>query len=99
MKYSQNLIDNYEKIYNISKESYTYDGIFNQEQFINACIREAKYRYMDSHLYDYIAIDCCCSCNNWTVGDNRCECGNRRITLDYMITSDDDEVYIYPTAY
>jgi len=43
---------------------------------------------------DIVTIDCCDDCNEWTVGQHRCSCGNRRMYLQW----DEDCGFAYPCA-
>mgnify|MGYP001601983916 CR=1 FL=1 len=38
-----------------------------------------------------------CECSQWTAGDSRCSCGNRRITLESGRNG--KHIYFYPAAY
>jgi hypothetical protein len=42
-----------------------------------------------------------CDCNEWSYGDRRCSCGNRRCYLEYknVINLDDTELYSYVECY
>jgi len=55
----------------------------------------AKEKYTDGiEIY----IDCCDFCSSWTVGEHRCSCGNRRMSL--IIEGDSlNGFYAYPEAY
>lgn len=44
-----------------------------------------------------IEIDCCDECSHWTVGERRCSCGNRRISL--VIDGEFPNLYYYAEAF
>ena len=49
-------------------------------------------------------IKCCDYCSEWTYGDRRCSCGNRRMMLtsdsdDYRCHLDKSDIRVYPQPY
>lgn len=48
--------------------------------------KEYSIEWYDAHEGDEIEIDDnLCECAHWTIGENRCSCGNVRITLEDFI--------------
>ena len=51
------------------------------ETYIDAVRAEAAKRYVKSREGETLHIDFCDTCSEWTVGEARCSCGNRRVSL------------------
>ena len=58
-------------------------------------MKEYSEEWFDAHIGDEIEIDDnYCECASWTIGENRCSCGNRRIYLDDLF----GDGILYPMA-
>ena len=60
--------------------------------FANDVAREEAIAEYD----DEIEHSCCDSCNTWTKGEHRCDCGNRRMYWDY--SGNFENMTVYPAA-
>lgn len=49
------------------------------------------------HYEEFVGKNCD-DCAGWTVGEHRCDCGNRRMTWDYSKNAD-GTYYVWPCAY
>lgn len=65
-----------------------------------SAIREASREAFAATLDgEEISISCCSECSSWTVGERRCSCGNRRVSLSVEWLASIKEWYYYAEAY
>jgi hypothetical protein len=60
-----------------------------------------KERYAQSQMGENIGISCCQECDDYTMGEHRCSCGNRRIsaTAEGYYSNGEYQLYIETEAY
>lgn len=82
-----------------TKENINIEGMSNDTIIANVTEYAKEKHVNDTYKEgDYVTFDQCQECDSWTVGEDRCECGNRRV---YLEVEGDlvDGFYSYPQAY
>lgn len=73
-------------------------GEMSDEDLIKHIIELEENKHLESRHGETIDFDQCDDCDKWTVGERRCSCGNRRVSLE-LDGNLIDGFYSYPQAY
>jgi hypothetical protein len=71
------------------------------KDFISAVREASREKWIDENYPEGTEMDikCCDECSTWTVGERRCECGNRRIDLTVEFIGGSEKWFAYAEAY
>lgn len=71
----------------------------DSEYLLSLVLGCAKDKYVADNYPDdeEVSFDQCDDCSTWVVGEHRCSCGNRRVSL--CVEGTFDNFYAYPEAY
>lgn len=94
------LLTNVKNVANANEEHKSMTDEKSQSKITDKMLLNEYLKNHDHHVDHFVGQNCFDHghCSGWTVGEHRCDCGNRRILLNYQIQKD-GTLSIWPEAY